>query len=77
MTGSAASIINCAEAFGVILEVRGDILRCGSSAPMPPALRDTLREHKLAVPRHLRFGVFQPQALFSLRLSLFQSATLP
>jgi hypothetical protein len=46
MTGSAASLISDAEAFGIILEVRGDKLRCGSSAPMPPALRDLLREHK-------------------------------
>jgi hypothetical protein len=33
MTGSAASLISDAEAFGIILEVRGDKLRCGSSAP--------------------------------------------
>jgi hypothetical protein len=46
MTGSAASLISDAEAFGIILEVRGDKLRCGSSATMPPALRDMLREHK-------------------------------
>jgi hypothetical protein len=46
MTGSAASLISDAEAFGIILEVRGDNLRCGSSAPMPPALRDLFREHK-------------------------------
>jgi hypothetical protein len=46
MTGSAASLISDAEAFGIMLEVRGDKLRCGSSATMPPALRDMLREHK-------------------------------
>jgi hypothetical protein len=46
MTGSAASLISDAEAFGIILEVRGDNLRCGSRATMPPALRDMLREHK-------------------------------
>jgi TubC N-terminal docking domain len=46
MTGSAASLIRNAEAFGIILEVRGDNLRCGSRATMPPALRDLLREHK-------------------------------
>jgi hypothetical protein len=53
MTGSAASLISDAEAFGIILEVRGDKLRCGSSAPMPPALRDLLREHKLDVIKEL------------------------
>jgi hypothetical protein len=53
MTGSAASLISDAEAFGIILEVRGDKLRCGSGAPMPPALRDMLREHKLDVVKEL------------------------
>ena len=53
MTGSAASLISDAEAFGIILEVRGDKLRCGSSATMPPALRDMLREHKPGIVKEL------------------------
>ena len=52
-SGRIASLISDAEAFGIILEVRGDKLRCGSSAPMPPVLRDTLREHKLDVIKEL------------------------
>ena len=53
LTGSAASVISDAEAFGIILEVRGDKLRCGSSATLPPALRDMLSEHKPGIIKEL------------------------
>ena len=53
MNLSAAAIISQAEAFDIQLVVHGDKLRCGSSAAMPPALRDLLRERKPALVKEL------------------------
>jgi hypothetical protein len=61
MPVSAAAIISRAEAFGVTLLANGDRLRCGSVVPMPPALRDLLREHKPAIIKELE----QRQSLVS------------
>jgi len=46
-------LISDAEAHGIVLEVRGDKLRCWSNAAMPPGLRDMLREHKADIIKEL------------------------